>query len=366
MALSLSNSLFLLLILSLFLANTVHSQQDVTSFQIDSFKPTTAGLTYERDAFVASGSSYLSLVATDASGKPQTSSVGRVLYSKPIKFGDEGRQASFETTIRLAVSPINNDPADGMTFFIVPVNSTKPTGGEGGSLGIFNAVTGGSPIFAIEFDTYVNSPGDPNFRHIGININSQVSQNVTNFQDAIGQTVYARINYDAPTRRITVDATYGSQTSTVDYVYDLKTLLPQQVQVGLSASTGPTLVSNFKVFSWYFTSTMVVDKNNFINQDQETTYIKQVAIVQGDIPLPREGKRECKPELEEAGCRFSGVGIVTAGGVGFGGGNKNPKSGPRLAMADAIRDGSLEIISGINLSQRRLISGGSSSAIVRR
>ncbi|KAL8530037.1 hypothetical protein ACS0TY_007205 [Phlomoides rotata] len=270
---ALSNSLFLLLILSLFLANTVQSQQDVTSFQIDSFNPTSDGLTYERDAFVASGSSDLSLIATAASGKPQTSSVGRVLYSKPIKFWDEGRQASLETTISLVVSPIDNNPADGMSFFIVPVNSTKPTGGEGGSLGIFNAVAGGSPIFAIEFDSYVNSPGDPNFRHIGIDINSTVSQNVTNFQDAIGQTVSARINYDAPTRRITVVATYGSQTSTVDYVYDLKALLPQQVQVGLSASTGPSLVSNFDVFSWYFTSTMVADNNNFINH--ETTYIKQ-------------------------------------------------------------------------------------------
>ncbi|KAL8512727.1 hypothetical protein ACS0TY_019015 [Phlomoides rotata] len=266
-----SNSLFLLL--SLFLAYTVQSQPDVTSFQVDSFNPSSDGLTYERDAFVPSGSSYLSLIATDASGKPRTSSVGRVLYSNPVKFWDGGRQASFETTIRLRVSPIDNDPADGMTFFIVPVNSTKPTGAQlGQNLGIYDGVTVGSPVFAIEFDVFVNSLlGDPNFRHIGININSMVSRNVTNFQDAIGQIVSARINYDAPTRRITVVATYGSQTSTVDYVYDLKTLLPQQVQVGLSASTGPTRVCNSEVFSWYFTSTMVADNNYFINQ--ETSYV---------------------------------------------------------------------------------------------
>ncbi|KAL8512715.1 hypothetical protein ACS0TY_019005 [Phlomoides rotata] len=163
-----SNSLFLLL--SLFLAYPVQSQPDVTSFQVDSFNPSSDGLTKERDAFVPSGSSYLSLIATGASGKPRTSSVGRVLYSNPVKFCDGGRQASFETTMRFAISPIDNDPVDGMTFFIVPVNSTKPTGGEGGSIGIFNAVYAGSPIFVIEFVVFVNSE-DPNFRHIGININ---------------------------------------------------------------------------------------------------------------------------------------------------------------------------------------------------
>ncbi|KAL8512724.1 hypothetical protein ACS0TY_019012 [Phlomoides rotata] len=161
------------------------SQPDVTSFQVDSFNPSSDGLTYERDAFVPSGSSYLSLIATDASGKPRTSSVGRVLYSNPVKFWDGGRQASFETTMRFAISPIDNDPVHGMTFFIIPVNSTKPTGGEVGNLGIFNAVNAGSPIFAIKFDVFVNSE-DPNFRHISININSRVSRNVTNFQDAIG------------------------------------------------------------------------------------------------------------------------------------------------------------------------------------
>ncbi|KAL8517194.1 hypothetical protein ACS0TY_015424 [Phlomoides rotata] len=168
-SMSLSNSQFLLLIiLSLFLANTVQSQApDVTSFQIDSFNPTSDGLTYERDAFVPSGTSYLRLIGTDASGNPRTSSVGRVLYSKPVRFWDGGRQASFETTIRLAITPVDNDPVDGLTFFIVPG------------------------------------------------------------------------------------------------------LLPQQVQVGISASTGPTRVCNFDVFSWYFTSTMVAD-NNF-------SYIKKYA-----------------------------------------------------------------------------------------
>lgn len=263
---ALSNTLslpFSLTFLLLMLVNTVHSQPDVTSFQIDSFNR----LTYERDAFVPSGSSYLSLIGNDASGNPRTSSVGRVLYSNPIKFWDAGRQASFEATIRLVASPINNNPADGMTFFIVPVNSTIPTGGGGGDLGIYYTVNG--PVFAVEFDTYVNGNIDPNFRHIGININSSESQNVTNFENAIGQIVTARINYDGPTRRISVVATYGSETSTVDFVYDLKTLLPQQVQVGLSASTGPTFVANFNVFSWYFTSTMVADSNN------EETYIRQ-------------------------------------------------------------------------------------------
>ncbi|KAL8482900.1 hypothetical protein ACS0TY_025804 [Phlomoides rotata] len=265
---ALSNSPFLLLLLlSLFLANRVQSQ---TSFHIDSFYPKSDGLTYERDAFVPDGTRYLSLVATGASGKAQKSSVGRVLYENPVKLWDEGQQASFETTIKLAVSPVNKYPADGMTFFIVPVNSTKPTGGQGGGLGIYSAVTNGSPIVAIEIVAYANSYIDPNIRHIGININSKVSQNATSFESAMGQIVSARISYAALTRRITVVATYGFMTSTVEYVHDLKDLLPQQVQVGLSASTGPNHACNFNVFSWYFASSMVAVEDNII---QETTDI---------------------------------------------------------------------------------------------
>ncbi|KAL8479368.1 hypothetical protein ACS0TY_026295 [Phlomoides rotata] len=247
---ALSNSPFLLLLLlSLFLANRVQSQ---TSFHIDSFYPNSDGLTYERDAFVPDGTRYLSLVATGASGKAQNSSVGRVLYSNPVKLWDEGQQASFETTIKFAISPVNKYPAGGMTFFIVPVNSTQPTGGEGGDFGIFGAVTEGSPIFAIEFGAYVNS--------IRIGINSKVSQNAI-FRYPIGEIMTVGITYDALSRITTLVGTYGSQTSKFPFGYDMKvhSLLPQQVQVGLSASTGLNHACNFNVFSWDFASSMVTD-----------------------------------------------------------------------------------------------------------
>ncbi|KAL8482901.1 hypothetical protein ACS0TY_025805 [Phlomoides rotata] len=113
-----------------------------------------------------------------------------------------------------------------MTFFIVPVNSTQPTGGEGGDFGIFGAVTEESPIFAIEFGAYVNS--------VRIGINSKVSQNAI-FRYPIGEIMTVGITYDALSRITTLVGTYGSQTSKFPFGYDMKvhSLLPQQVQMWL-------------------------------------------------------------------------------------------------------------------------------------
>ncbi|KAL8547734.1 hypothetical protein ACS0TY_007165 [Phlomoides rotata] len=123
-----------------------------------------------------------------------------------------------------------------MTFFMVPVNSTTTTGGLLNNLGIYNAVIPGSAFFTVEFDLAIDS-FDPPYPHIGININSIRSQNTTRFENASGKLVTARITYDVPTRVISVVATYGSRTATVSFAFNLKALLPQRVQVGLSAST---------------------------------------------------------------------------------------------------------------------------------
>ncbi|KAL8530074.1 hypothetical protein ACS0TY_007243 [Phlomoides rotata] len=161
-----------------------------------------------------------------------------------------------------------------MTFFMVPVNSTTTTGGIFQNLGIYNAVIAGSAIFAVEFDMTAGSH-DPNYPHIGININSIRSQNTTRFENAIRTLVTARITYDVPTRMISVVATYGSSTATVSFAFNLKALLPQQVQVGLSASTGSggSNFAGYDAFTWHFNSTMVSDVNSVVVDDN--SYIKQ-------------------------------------------------------------------------------------------
>ncbi|KAL8547761.1 hypothetical protein ACS0TY_007190 [Phlomoides rotata] len=269
-----SNLLFSLVLsfLLVMLITKVESQNS-TTFNIDAFTPHSLLLTYERDAFVPPDTTYVRLVP----GPNHTgSSVGRVLYSAPVELWELLTQASFETTITFQMTPLLIGASFGMTFFMVPVNSTTTTGGYHSNLGIYDAVIPGSAIFAVEFDLDLDG-FDPPYPHIGININSLRSQNTTRFDDATSTLVTARITYDVPTRVISVVATYGSNTATVSFAFNLKALLPRQVQLGLSASTSETgifaPVINFDAFTWHFNSTMVSDVNSVVVDDN--TYIKQ-------------------------------------------------------------------------------------------
>ncbi|KAL8547729.1 hypothetical protein ACS0TY_007161 [Phlomoides rotata] len=223
------------------------------------------------DAFVPPDTTYVRLVP----GSIITSgTAGRVLYSAPVRLWEQNTQASFETTISFQITPLQSLAREGMTFFIVPVNSTTTSGGSGSNLGIYNAVIPGSAIFVVEFDLQPNIIHDPPYPHIGININSIRSQNTTRFDGATRTLVTARITYDVPTRMISVVATYGSRTATVSFAFNLKALLPQLVQVGLSASTSTgNLAVNYDAFTWHFNSTMVSDVNSVVVDDN--TYIKQ-------------------------------------------------------------------------------------------
>ncbi|KAH6761502.1 hypothetical protein C2S52_018935 [Perilla frutescens var. hirtella] len=231
---------------------TARSQTTSFTYDFHGNQPTT--LTYQGDAHVESGSPYLRLIKTNASGAPQTYSIGRVVYSSPVPFRSAGTQADLETTIKFIITGSN--PGDGLTFFIAPVGYEIPAGSTGGNFGVYNPSGSSTAVFAVEFDTVKNS-WDPSYRHVGINIESSTSSNLTRVDDAvIGQEVTARINYEEATKLISVHVAAGGQNFEVSYVHDLGTVLPEQVQVGISAATGD-LVSNHDVISWYFTSTLV-------------------------------------------------------------------------------------------------------------
>ncbi|KAL8537659.1 hypothetical protein ACS0TY_012693 [Phlomoides rotata] len=260
----------LLQTLSLFLmlANQlVHSQDGIyDSFFYDTFSQNTLGLNYQGGAHVPQGSTFLRLTRTDSSGLPLSGNAGRVVFSQPINFWYSSPfwptiQTNFETTINFRITPSQNGAADGLAFFIAPVNTTIPSGATGGNLGIFGSTGNTSSLFAVEFDNFVDR-WDPNYRHVGINIESRTSRNTTRFDSATGQLVTARINYDAKSNNISVVATSGSQTASLSYVFDLKTILPRRVQVGISAATGQT-VALHDLISWNFTSTLgIIPLNN--------------------------------------------------------------------------------------------------------
>lgn len=249
------------------MTNKAYSQDKPTSFTYDFYGSQPKTLTYQGDAFFpASGSTFLRLTKTDASGVPLPGSVGRVLHSSPVVFKTEGATASFETTVSFFITPKtgDNDPADGICFFIAPEGSTIPSGAAGSSLGVYTTSGTAPNIFAVEFDIYVNSAWDPSFRHIGINLGSRISSNVTRFEGVLGQQVTARINYEAATKIITVYATAVGGSFELSYPYDLTDLLNDKVQVGLASSTGEH-VAIHDVVSWYFSSTLVQHNNNANN-----------------------------------------------------------------------------------------------------
>ncbi|KAL8522450.1 hypothetical protein ACS0TY_012562 [Phlomoides rotata] len=262
-------------IVLLMLANKLAHSQDVTTFTYDTFEPTpnSDDLIYLRGAHVPQGSRFLRLTETDSSGIPKSWSTGQVLHAWPVRFWEvsPARQATFETTIKFIIRPSAQGAADGIAFFIAPPNNDFNNSAPGGGLGIFDGSTGTTPsLFAVEFDTFVNSQWDPNYRHIGIDIESRVSKNVTEFDSATGELVTARINYDANTKTISVAASTATQTASLSYVFDLKTILPDQVEVGISASTGetPSKLGVHDIISWYFTSSLVSDDSD--------SYIRQI------------------------------------------------------------------------------------------
>lgn len=242
------------IVLLLAVSNTALSQ--TTSFTYDFWGDQPSDLIYQGSAHFPTDSTFLRL--TDA----LPSQVGRVVHSKPVQFWRSGAQVDFETTVNFIIRPgADNEPADGLTFFIAPVGTTIPPGSNGANLGVFDSNGNGPSVFAVEIDTYVNGAWDPNYRHIGIDIGSRASSNTTEVDSNIlGQQVNVRINYVGATRMISVRLTAGSQTFDVSYEYDLSDFLPQQVQVGLSAATGLHVAAH-DIVAWYFTATMVQQTN---------------------------------------------------------------------------------------------------------
>ncbi|KAL8530779.1 hypothetical protein ACS0TY_007717 [Phlomoides rotata] len=257
--------LALFLFLFQFLVAAVSQAEDTTIFSYDSFSKSSKDLVYQGDAFVPSSSSFVRMTKVDASGNPVPQSVGRVVYSPPVKFWDTNQEATFETTIKFSIEKVDDDPGDGFTFFIIPVGSPIPDPGVGGrSFGLFNFETGLAPsVFAVEFDIYYGSDNtwDPRYPHIGIDINSRDSVNVSRYEDSLGEVVTARINYEESTRTVRVSATYGSKNVSLSYVYDLKKILPKQVQVGISAATGGSSAFH-DLYYWHFSSALVWDGDN--------------------------------------------------------------------------------------------------------
>ncbi|THF96083.1 hypothetical protein TEA_016138 [Camellia sinensis var. sinensis] len=153
----------------------------------------------------------------------QNFSAGRATYKDPLFLWDNtsGKLTDFNTYFSFVIDSIgSSDFADGITFFLVP-NGSTPNITVGGSIGLpigpptYVAI---SPFVAVEFDTYQRL--------------------------CLG-----------PSRHHTNNPCSNSTESSISFVVDLKTMLPEWVTIGFSAATGLFFEKN-NIKSWTFNSTL--------------------------------------------------------------------------------------------------------------
>lgn len=149
--------------------------------------------------------------------------------------------------------------------------SNIPKNSSGGFLGLFSADFAlnayQNKTFVVEFDSFGNS-WDPVSAHIGIDINTIASATTAQWSsDNVlnGFTAFAIVNYEPVTKNLTMLVSYpGSHvngtSSSLSFVIDLRTVLPEWVRVGFSGATGQ-LVEVHKILSWTFSSSFFWDSS---------------------------------------------------------------------------------------------------------
>ncbi|KAK9097015.1 hypothetical protein Sjap_022512 [Stephania japonica] len=249
-----------------------------TSFNYPSFDSSTSSLKFQGNASATNGSIELN---TNGRGTPLPNSVGRVLYAEPLHLWDSktGMVADFTTKFSFMIKMLSPPTAgDGMAFFIAPNGSQIPPNSEGGTLGVFAETTKfnstQSPVVAVELDTYHNWY-DPEGNHVGIDVNSIESVATWNrtlvyANDTRG---YLWIGYNSSTKNLSVYLTFDKNpvfdgNYVLTHVVDLKKVLPEWVDIGLSAGTGSYFHVQNNIYSWEFNSTekLVPDSGTGGNQ----------------------------------------------------------------------------------------------------
>ncbi|GAU51612.1 hypothetical protein TSUD_414440 [Trifolium subterraneum] len=229
-------------------AEKANSQKKV-SFNITTF-------TYDQSDLIFLGS-YLIYTNGDLSLPDPLRSgslVGRVLYKYPVPIWDSssGNVASFETSFSYEVWNLRSyEPSDGFVFFLTdPAIAAIPDNSRDGLLGVADANNAFNRFVGVEFDNYAN-PWDPNYEHIGINLNSLYSAKIMKWRwlNSYGTTLKVNIKYDSASSTLTVVVTDDDgQISTLSQMLDLKWLLPEMALIGISGSSGAYQVND--ILSW--------------------------------------------------------------------------------------------------------------------
>ncbi|KAK4271347.1 hypothetical protein QN277_020052 [Acacia crassicarpa] len=215
-------------------------------------------------------------------------SVGRVTWHRPVRLWDATSPSKtltdFSTTFTFVVYSDQFPFADGLAFFLADPDLPPLTNiTQGGGLGIIdgdqvlNSTT--HPFVAVEFDTWHNS-WDPDWVHVGININSMQSVQTKPWFSHIykeTKTQNCSVKYDSSTLELTVAFTAGnnrtggdsSEINSFSYKVDLRDYLPEKVILGFSAATGG-LFEVHTLQSWSFNSTLEEEEEKEKEEDSDS------------------------------------------------------------------------------------------------
>jgi len=256
--LSISLTIFILL----FNINKVNSTE-LTSFTITKFGQDQKNLIFQ-------GNAITTLTGKLQLTKAVKNSIGRALYSAPIHLWDSktGDVANFETLFTFAITaPYSSNVADGLAFFIAPVDTQPQNIGRAGFLGVFNSETYNKSIqtVAVEIDTFHNT-WDPKInRHIGINVNCIKSISTTPWVLQNGREANVVIRFDGHTNVLSVVMSYPGLPDSyiLSDVVPLKDIVPEWVRIGFSAATGAEFAEHdIRYWSFHSELSLVLNNNN--------------------------------------------------------------------------------------------------------
>ncbi|KAJ1423274.1 Serine/threonine-protein kinase, active site [Sesbania bispinosa] len=188
----------------------------------------------------------------ESSGSEISNFSGRVFQSEKVKLWDSqrGMKVSFNSTFVFNIQPVTSPGGEGLAF-ILAANTSLPSNSAGQWLGMVNSTSiGVSNIVAVEFDTRKSYPEDVDDNHVGVDAKSiysiqQEPLGAHGVNLSSGIDVIATVQFDAKEGKMSIfvstlgDLKLTTAMLTVDI--DLSKLLPEDVYVGFSASTGELL-----------------------------------------------------------------------------------------------------------------------------
>ncbi|CAK8573004.1 unnamed protein product [Lathyrus sativus] len=252
-------------ILFVLLATNINSVQAL-SFNFTNLYTDNSDITLQGDAhFLDSGV----IALTKSSPFPPDQNfptVGRALSSTLVPLWDSatGNGVSFVTSFSFIIDTTKSPITDGLIFFIAPPDTVIPINSTTPFLGVVDSQTSINRFVGVEFDIYSNS-WDPNWRHIGIDVNSIISTKTVKYNLMSGSLTKVIIIYDSPSNTLSAVVIYeNGKISTIAQVIDLKTVLPNTVQIGLSAAT--LTGESYHIHSWSFVSDFGTTTGNIVSE----------------------------------------------------------------------------------------------------